>query len=213
MARTGRKTGAKAMVRAAGTSGETNRGRAAGTSSIRMNGIVAGQAASRSAPRSFETGDDAADQIVAVERPKIDSLALRHRVERRYQFGELALCIPAERFGRFDGHRDKTQPVTWPAAAEDRQIGGNDRGDLGVATGRLVIGEQQDRLPRARYLDGTGRDRIGDDVPAVAMAQRRAVEAHAHAIGVRRNAELAAEQCRDRLGRKIFLLRAEDDAD
>src|SRR5467141_3829981 len=120
MARAARKTGAKAMGRAGGTSGETssetNRGRAAGTSSIRMNGIVAGQAASRSAPRSFETGDDAADQIVAVERAKIDTLALRHRVERRYQFGKLALCIPAERFGGFDGHRDKTQPVTWPAA-------------------------------------------------------------------------------------------------
>src|SRR5258708_34449985 len=111
MARAGRKTGAKAMVRVAGTSGATNRGRAAGTSSILMNGIVAGRAASRSAPRSFETGDDAADQIVAVERPKIDPLALRHRVERRNQFGELALCVPAERFGGFYGHPEKTHPV------------------------------------------------------------------------------------------------------
>src|SRR4029077_1156293 len=115
----------KAMVRAAETSGETNRGRAAGTSSILMNGIVAGRAASRSAPRSFETGDDTADQIVAVKRPKIDPRALRHRVERREQFGELALCIPAERFGGFDGHPDKTQPVTRPAAADNRQVGRN----------------------------------------------------------------------------------------
>src|SRR6266446_9898040 len=136
MARAARKTGAKAMGRAGGTSGETSRGRAAGTSSILMNGIAAGRAASRSAPRSFETGDDAADQIVAVERPKIDPLALRHRVERRNEFGELALCVPAERFGGFDAHRDKTQPVTWPAAADDRQIGRNDRGDFRVSPGR-----------------------------------------------------------------------------
>src|SRR5437660_2745699 len=107
MARAGRKTGAKAMVRAAGTSGETNRERAAGTSSILMNGIVAGRAASRSAPRSFETSDDAADQIAAIERAEIDSAALRHHVERGDQFDESALCVPAERFGRLDGDRNK----------------------------------------------------------------------------------------------------------
>jgi hypothetical protein len=66
-ARAARKTGAKAMARAAGKSGETSRGRAAGRSSIPLKGNVAGGAASGSAPDSFETGDDAADQIVSIE--------------------------------------------------------------------------------------------------------------------------------------------------
>src|ERR1700730_5454188 len=115
MARAPMKTGAKAMVRAAGKSGETSRGRVAGTSSILLKGSVAGGAASRSGPQSFETGDDAADQIVAIERAKIDPGSIHYGLEPGHQFGEAGLCIPAEPFPRFDPNRDKTPPNT-PAA-------------------------------------------------------------------------------------------------
>jgi hypothetical protein len=107
MVRAGGKAGAKVMVRAPGKSGETNRGHVAGTSSILLNGNVAGGAASRSAPRSFETGDDAADQVVAIERAKIDPIVLRHRLEGCDQFDEVALCVPAKRFGGLDLDRDE----------------------------------------------------------------------------------------------------------
>src|SRR5215469_2590335 len=105
MAQAARKTGAKAMVRAAGTSGETSRGRVAGTSSIPLKGSAAGGAASRTARPSFETGDDAADQIAAVERAKIDPIAPGHRLKRCDQLDKPALCVPAKRLGRLDRDR------------------------------------------------------------------------------------------------------------
>ena len=76
-----------------------------------------------------------------------------------------------------------------------------------------MVCEQQDRLARARHLDRAGHNRIRDDIPAVAMLEEGAVEAHAHPVGTLRNAEFGAEECRDCFLGKIFLLRAEDDAD
>src|SRR5439155_21352656 len=107
MARAGRKTGAKAMVRAAGTSGETSRGRAAGTSSILMNGIAAGRAASRSAPHSFETGDDAAEQIVAVERVDVGRMARCDQLKGGNEVSEAVLLRAAAYFRGFDGDCDE----------------------------------------------------------------------------------------------------------
>src|ERR1700732_2476282 len=160
MARAPMKTGAKAMVRAAGKSGETSRGRVAGTSSILLKGSVAGGAASRSGPQSFDTGDNAADQIVSIEGAKIDPGSIRYGFEPGHQFGEAALCIPAEHFPCFDRNCDKAQPITRAAAPDDRQVSRHDRGNFRVSAGRLVIGEGQGWRPRSGHLDSTGRDRI-----------------------------------------------------
>ena len=156
--------------------------------------------------RSIETADDAADQIAGVKRSKIEPLSIRYRLEVCQQFRQLALGISAKFFRRFDRNADEAQRVARPTPADDRQVGRDDGGDLGISAGRLMIGEQQDRLSRARHLDGTGRNCIGDDIPAVTMAQQRAVEAHPHPVGALRNAKFAAEQCCDRRRGKAFLL-------
>ena len=126
---------------------------------------------------------------------------------------EASLLGATELFGHFDRDRGKAQRVARPSPSDNRQVGRDDRGDFGVAAGRLVIGEQQDRLSRAGHLDRAGHNRIRDDVPAAAMLEAGAVEAHAHPVGALRNAEFGAEECRDCFLGKIFLLRAEDDAD
>src|SRR5688500_1870676 len=48
--------------------------------------------------------------------------------------------------------RPELDRVARPALPEPEQIGGGDGGDLGVAAGRLAIGEEHDRLPVAGNL-------------------------------------------------------------
>src|SRR6516164_8227429 len=139
--------------------------------------------ASDASKASLKAADDAADQIAAVERGDVDSVARRNRFEGRNKLSEASLLGATELFCRLDRDRGKAQRVARPPASDNWQVGRDDRGNFGVAAGRLVIGEQQDRLARAGDLDRAGHNRIRDDIPAAAMLEEGAVKAHAHPVG------------------------------
>ena len=101
--------------------------------------------------------------------------------------GEPMFAVAGKFFGLLDGDGGEADRVAGAAAADNREVGRDNRGDLGIAAGSLVVGQQQDRLTGARHLDRAGRDRVGNDVPAVAVAEPRAVEPHAHAVGAGRD--------------------------
>src|SRR5580693_5046004 len=161
---------------------------------------------------SLEAGGDAADQVLAVERPEIELYFTERRLERANKLREFAFSFPAHFFGSFELDRNETQWIAGTASSELRQVGGNHGGNFRVAAGRLVIGEKHDRLARAGYLNGAGGDRVGDNVPTAAVRQHRAIQAHPHAVRIIRYTEFGAEQRRQRLRSEIILLRPEDDA-
>src|SRR5215469_12181424 len=132
--------------------------------------------------RLVETADDTTDQIAVVERPEVDAGTIGYRLQPGDYFGESALGIATERLRRLDGYRGQTQGIAGPPLSDNRQVRRNDRGDLWIAAGRLMICEQQNRLSRPGHLDGTGHDCIRDDIPAAAMLQHGAIEAHAHPV-------------------------------
>src|SRR6516164_8738222 len=90
---------------------------------------------------SVETAHDPTDQIAAVERSEVDPGTRGYRLECTDELGKVALRSATKLFCGFDGDRDKAQRIARPPLSDDRQVGRNDRGDLGVAAGRLVIGE------------------------------------------------------------------------
>src|SRR5215472_15104521 len=107
---------------------------------------------------SVQTADDTTDQIAVIKRSEVDPGALGYGFERSGKFCNVALRGTAQLLGGFDGDRGKAQRVTRRPPPDNRQVGRDDRGDLRVSAGRLVVGEQQDRLPRAGDLDRAGDD-------------------------------------------------------
>ena len=67
---------------------------------------------------SFEAGGDAADQVLAVERPDIELNFARRRLERRDKLREFAFRLPAHLFGRFELDRNETQWIAGTAPAD-----------------------------------------------------------------------------------------------
>ena len=102
------------------------------------------------------------------------------------------------------------------------EIGGNDRGDLGVAAGGRVLDPHHDRLDAARHLDAADRDHVVDDVgragpgvtgeiarPRVEF-ERRTDQPHSHAIRNRRQLPLGSQEGFHALWGEHEVLRAED---
>src|SRR5580693_654870 len=72
---------------------------------------------SRKSSVSFEAGDDAADQVLAVERPDIELNFTRRRLERPNKLCEFAFRFPAHFFGFFELDRSEPQWIAGTAPA------------------------------------------------------------------------------------------------
>src|ERR1700758_2240034 len=70
---------------------------------------------SRKSSVSFEAGNDAADQILAVERPDIELNFTRRRLERPDKLGEFAFRFPAHSFAGFELDRNETHWIAGTA--------------------------------------------------------------------------------------------------
>ena len=132
------------------------------------------------------------DQILRVERPLP------------------APCATAAR-----PHVDRNEPNRSArlAAADDRNVGGDHRRDLGIAAGRLVVDHEDDRLARAGHLDRAHDGTVGDDVIAFGMCQRGSIETVAHPIGVIGNDIVRRQQRRDGVVGEIIPLWSQHHAD
>ena len=95
-------------------------------------------------------------------------------------------------------HGTKAQHAARPRMRQARQVGADHRGDLGVAADGLRVHAQHDRLAVAGHLHRARRHAFGHDVGAVAGAvpQRRALQAQPHAVGLARDAVVAADEQR-----------------
>src|SRR5439155_2750792 len=86
----------------------------------------------------------------------------------------------AVRFGQV-GH-DETDLVAWPELADQRKVGRDHDGSDPVATGRLMIGRQDDRPAVGRDLDRSPRYAVGQGLAAELGRERAALETHTDAI-------------------------------
>src|SRR5579871_4066612 len=65
------------------------------------------------------------------------------------------------------GHGDGTEPhmITWAELSQSVQIGGDDRGDLGIAADATTVSEQHYELSIRRDLDGPRHSPFGGQIP------------------------------------------------
>src|SRR5262249_25653343 len=124
--------------------------------------------------------DDTADEVEAMQPLGVEGAERAGRYHGGGECRQLRLLGAAQGLALLGAHRGKADFIARPLAPDGREVGRDDGRDLGIAAGCLVVGEEQDRLARARHLDRPGGDAIGDDVVAVAMRQKRPVEAQAH---------------------------------
>ena len=106
--------------------------------------------------------------------------------------------------------RQTSNSIQSPGAscAGQRQVGRNDHGQLRVATGRLSIRHQQDRVAGWRNLQAAHERHVGDHVAATASSKWSASrQPVAHAIGLRRDREARALQRLERRRLEMVSLR------
>ena len=95
-------------------------------------------------------------------------------------------------------HGTEAQHAARPGVRQARHVGGDHGGDLGVATDGLRIDTQHDRLAGTRHLHRPRHHAFGNDVGAKAGAvpQHRPLQAQPHAVGLARDAPVAADEQR-----------------
>jgi hypothetical protein len=100
-----------------------------------------------------------------------------------------------------------------PPPRNDRNVGGDHRGDLRIASRRLRIGQQHDRLTRPRNLDCACHSAVGHNIVTLGVRELRTVEPKAHAVGLHRDRIGGREQgVHGRVG-EVILLRTKHDPD
>ena len=85
------------------------------------------------------------------------------------------------------GDELETNAIAGAELANAGNVGSDDVGDFGVATGGLLVDEEEDGLAIGGELDGAEGDALGDHLAGIGGEDGRAVEAEAHAIGVGRD--------------------------
>src|SRR5690606_18491596 len=74
--------------------------------------------------------------------------------------------------------------VARPELGEEREIGGGDDGDDGIAAGGRVIGEEDDRLAVGRHLDRPGHHALAGQLPVPGARQGPAAQPYPHPVAV-----------------------------
>src|SRR6516225_6161823 len=98
--------------------------------------------------------DDTAYEVEAMQPLGVEGAERAGRYHRREERLQLRLLGAAQVLALLGIHRGKADLVARPLAPDHREIRRDDRRNLGIAARRLVVGEEQDRLARARHLDG-----------------------------------------------------------
>src|SRR5262249_52609270 len=99
-----------------------------------------------------------------------------------------------------------------PSLADPGDVRPDHGGDLRVATGRLAVDEEDDRLALSRHLDSPERDPVRDDVVAPGVLDHRSLQTIPHPVGLRGDLVRAVQEGADARRREPVVLGPEDDA-
>src|SRR5688572_27641350 len=98
-------------------------------------------------------------------------------------------------------------PVPRRELGGERNVGGNDNGELRVSAGGLVVGEKKNRLARWRHLNTAREGGVRNHLLLQQTRDLIALQAISHPIRLRRDDESRALQQIHRISRKILGLR------
>jgi len=81
-----------------------------------------------------------------------------------------------------DGYLRKAYRIARPQLADAIPVGGNHVSNLGIASGRLLIDEQDNGLPVLRHLNGAQRDAVSQQLFGFAQCDLGARESKASTV-------------------------------
>jgi len=120
-------------------------------------------------------------------------------------------CVAQRRYCEIPIDTPETESLPWSPLRDQAEIGRDGRRDDGIAAGRLMLREQDDRCATRRDLHSAGEHTGGQDL-AFARSDPRSAQARAHAVASGFDAEFGAEEQGIGLIGETLRVRARDGA-
>src|SRR3982750_85645 len=153
---------------------------------------------SSSAPISYAPKLSPMSQLMST---RIASSVVVQR-DRRAHLAEVVFAGKVQPLCLRERDRGKAKAISGLELSHHGKIHGRNLGDPWIATRRLAIGHEDDRITARWKLHGAERHRLGENLARRSQRERRAFERVAHPIGLRADAKLGAPQLLRRFWRE-----------